>query len=202
MDERRTCGRPKSSGEPCGQLVRYSVPHGRYAPACRKHMTAVERGELEADPLWSEHGQVMWLLDTRDAEEELLPTARIAKELRLQQSVVQWVLRELEDQGKVMCRKVDRRDCWGNRRQRDRLLARERESALRVETERAARQTRNRALDDVKHRLRDVLADHAIGVSSLSDMTPGMSYVDRQDQIVVMIDDPEEAAWLLRKLIE
>jgi hypothetical protein len=42
-------------------------------------MAAAERRELDADPMWSENGQVMWLLDQRDADEELLPLLALRK---------------------------------------------------------------------------------------------------------------------------
>jgi len=180
--------------------VRYSRPLERFAPACRAHVTAAEAAEIDADPLWSDEGQVLWCLQRHAKAADLVAPAQIAAELGCQVPRVMSVLERLEAGGEVASHSEGRRRMWGTAEQVRRLD----EAGRQAEADRvaSARRTadRNTALRKVGERLEGVFAGRDIGVTSLTRMVGYEPAQVRPDPLIITVDDPEAAEWLLNRL--
>lgn len=121
-------------------------------------MTLAEREELDANPLWSDEGQMLWLLDQQRDGSELLTAAESAERLKVQQPTASHTLRRLQREGKVRECTVDRRELWGTSDQVARWLGRRRREEQRVAEVQAAARAQivegNQALAETAHRLR------------------------------------------------
>ena len=63
-------------------------------------MTAAEKQEQDANPLWTDEGQILWFLDQQREGCEPLAAAEIAERLKFQPTTVVYRLRELEREGR------------------------------------------------------------------------------------------------------
>ncbi|KXF48847.1 hypothetical protein AXA44_01890 [Rhodococcus sp. SC4] len=180
--------------------MRYSKPLGQFAPACRQHMTDAEREAIDADPLWTHEGQILWLLERGAGTDELTPVSAIATELGCQPQVVVSALRKLAESGAVAAHTAGSRQIWGTAAQVQRMdeARRQAEADRSDATERI--QERNRDLEAVRRRLETSVAGRGIEVTSLSQSFPTVWSDSSIDQLMVMTDDPEAAAWLLGRL--
>lgn len=200
VKQRPKCGRLARSGAPCAALVRYSRPLRQFAPACRQHMTDVEREAVDVDPLWSDEGQVLWFLEQRARTDELTPVSAVAAELGCQPPVVVFALRKLLERRAIAVHTVSGRKLWGTAAQVQRL-GEARNQAAADAAERAENiDDRNRDLEAVRRQLVTSVAGRRIEVTSLSRLYPSGWNGAQIDQLMVVIDDPEAAAWLLGKL--
>uniref|UniRef100_UPI0031D969A2 hypothetical protein n=1 Tax=Saccharothrix mutabilis TaxID=33921 RepID=UPI0031D969A2 len=111
--DRPRCGRPTRTGEPCLAPVRYSVPLGRFAPACPRHLDPRERRRLDDEPLWSARGQVHWALVEASAAGSPVAAFRIAARLQIQLPVVVEALHRLATEGRVGSVTAPRGRVWG-----------------------------------------------------------------------------------------
>lgn len=166
-------------------------------------MTPAEREEFDTNPLWSEAGQILWLLDQQGDDSELLTAAEIAERLKLQQPTVSHILRGLQREGKARGWKVDRRELWGTSHQVARWIGRRQQKEQRMAAERAALRANivesNEALAEVARQLREICADHDVGVSIFGGF-PRESEEPRRHPLVLSVDDPVAATWLLERL--
>ncbi|GAA3854352.1 hypothetical protein GCM10022243_19850 [Saccharothrix violaceirubra] len=174
-----------------------------YAPACRKHMTAAEREEDDTNPLWSDEGQVRWLLARRPEGGELLTTAAIAEQLKLQPGTVSRALERLRARGAVVAGSEGERDAWADpvlfERWRERVHREDARVRAELEVVRARVEKRNDALGSIASRLREVVAGRDVGVSLVGG-TPQLSEVPAEHALVLSVDDPEVAEWLVDRL--
>lgn len=181
-------------------MVRYSAPLATFAPACRRHMTKSERFDFDSNPLWTERGQVMWLLEQRSDKVDLLATSKIASELEIQQPAAVSALQQLRAEGAVGSRRDGHRQLWGTTEQLQNLEAADR----RAEAERHAQQAHirehNESMNEIRQQLEEVVAEHAVEVSSLEHMFPRRSGEPQPDQLMIHVGNPGEAAWLLGRL--
>ncbi|WP_342661673.1 hypothetical protein Rruber_05487 (plasmid) [Rhodococcus ruber] len=163
-------------------------------------MTEAERKTLESDPLWTDEGQVLWVLERRADTDELAPVSVIATELGCQPHVVVSALRELAQSGAVAAHIVRGHEVWGTTAQVQQMneAMRQIEAARADAAERI--HARNRDLEAVRHQLETRVAGRGIEVTSLSRMLPGRWDGSSPDQLMVVTDDPEAAAWLLGRL--
>ncbi|RYF61014.1 MAG: hypothetical protein EOO27_03710 [Comamonadaceae bacterium] len=163
-------------------------------------MTAAEAAEIDADPLWSDEGQVLWCLQRHAKAQDLVAAAQIAAELGCQVPRVMSVLERLEADGEVASHSEGRRRMWGTSEQVRRLD----EAGRKAEADRAAfeRRTadRNTALREVGERLEGVFAGRGIGVTSLTRMVGYEPAQVRPDPLIITVDDPEAAEWLLNRV--
>lgn len=200
--ERRRCGRPTRSGEPCAASVRYSVALRAFAPACKKHLTTDERNEVDSNPLWSDNGQVLWVLEQRGQGEEPLMIREVAARSQLQQPAASHALRRLVDQGQAKGCDIDGSLRWGTVDHITKWIRdRERERIHSAATAAAAVrdiEERNKAVQEASRRLREVCIDQSIDVS-VFDVTAGTRYPP-EHALMLTTHDPEAAAWLLNGL--
>lgn len=89
-------------------------------------MTEKELAEFESNPLWSDEGQVLWLLDQQGDAAELLTAQQISEQLSVAPSSLSWVLQKLASEGKVRDCVVDRCARWGTNRQVQRWVGQQR----------------------------------------------------------------------------
>ncbi|MFI7167341.1 hypothetical protein ACIBM3_33345 [Rhodococcus erythropolis] len=180
--------------------MRFSRPLEQFASACRPHMTDTERSAVDADPLWTDEGQVLWILEQVAWADALTPASAIAAELGCQPPVVGSALQKLSERGAVAAHTVVGRTVWGTATQVHRMDA----TRQRVEEDRAddAKRIvdRNRALDEVRRQLEMRVAGRGIEVTSLSRMSPAAWNDTRLDQLMMVTDDPDSAVWLLGRL--
>jgi len=163
-------------------------------------MTDAERRAVDADPLWSDEGQVLWLLEQVSGADELTSVSTIAAELGCQPPVVVSALRKLEESGEVASRSVGGRKVWGTAVQIHRMDVNQQQiEADRVESaQRIA--DRNRDLEKVRRQLAASLGGRGIEVTTVSRLYPSASNEGRIDQLLVTTDDPDAAGWLLGRL--
>ncbi|AII10380.1 hypothetical protein EP51_39410 (plasmid) [Rhodococcus opacus] len=182
--------------------MRYSKPLGQFAPACPAHMSEAERKAVAADPLWTNEGQVLWVLERNAGTDDLASVSVIATELGGQPQTVVSALRKLADAGAVAAHTVGGREVWGTAAQVQRMdQARRQADADRAEAAERIHE-RNRDLESLRCRLESSVAGRGIEVTSLSRMFPKVWDGSRLDQLMVMTDDPEVAAWLLGRLAD
>lgn len=203
MVDRPKCGRPTKAGTPCGVVVRRSVPLSSVAPACRKHMTAKEQQEFDANPLWSTEGQILWLFGEQDEDTSLLTVAEVSSRLAMAQPMVSYALRQLLEEGKAATWKVDRREVWGTGDQVAAWLRKRRLEARRIESEREQARERvtkaNEALADAATHLREVCAGRGVSVSTFGGFGTD-SGEPRKLSLLLSVDDSEAAAWLVGRM--
>ncbi|WP_143261501.1 winged helix-turn-helix domain-containing protein [Allokutzneria sp. NRRL B-24872] len=203
MTERPKCGRPTRAGTPCEAVVRRSVPLSAVAPACRKHMTADEKHEFDSNPLWSDEGQILWLLDEQDEYPGLLTIAEISGRLALTQPTVSHTLRRLLKEGKAATCQMGRREVWGTGDQAMAWLRKRRSEAQRVESERAQERERvtktNEALADAATRLREACAGRGVSVLTFGGYGSD-SDEPRALSLLLAVDDPGAADWLVGRM--
>jgi len=163
-------------------------------------MTDAERSAVEADPLWTDEGQVLWLLEQVAGSDELTPVSAVAAELGCQPPVVVSALHKLAGSGAVASHSVAGRKVWGTAAQVQRMDATRRQ----FEADRADRDERivdrNRDLDEVRRQLAASVAGRGIEVTSLSRLYPSVWNDTRIDRLLVETSDPEAAGWLLGRL--
>lgn len=163
-------------------------------------MTDAERRAVDADPLWTDDGQVLWLLEQAAGTDELSSVSTIAAELGCQPPVVVSALRKLEERGDVASRSVSGRKVWGTAVQIHRMDVNQQQiEADRVESaQRIA--DRNRDLEKVRRQLAASLGGRGIEVTTVSRLYPSASNEGRIDQLLVTTDDPDAVGWLLGRL--
>ncbi|WP_141921291.1 hypothetical protein [Halopolyspora algeriensis] len=166
-------------------------------------MTTAERTELETNPLWLTRGQVLWAFDQQGEDSELMIAAEIAERLQLPKAAVSQVLRGLRSEGKALSRKVDRCELWGTTDQVERWIERREREERRVAAEKAAARARtverNDALAEAAQQLREICTDHQVEVS-IFDWSFGRSEEPCKHTLVLSVDDPAAANWLLGRL--
>lgn len=203
MVDRPKCGRPTRSGVACKAIVRRSAALEAFAPACRKHMTPAERQELDANPLWSEEGQILWLFDQQGDNFELLTAAEIANRLKLPLPAVSHVLQQLRQECKVGECTAGRHELWGTYDQVVCWLGRRHQEEQRLALERDAAHAHiveaNNVLADVARQLREICADHGVAVEIVGGLHRE-SEEPRKHALVLSVDDPAASSWLLGRL--
>ncbi|MEU5695089.1 hypothetical protein [Actinosynnema sp. NPDC020468] len=184
-------------------MVRRSVALDAFAPACRKHMTAAERVEDDTNPLWSDEGQIRWLLARQSDGSELQTAAAIAEQLKLQPGIVSRALDRLRVKGQVKAWTHDRRESWADPVLFERWLTRAQREEARETAERKATgeriDRRNRELDSIAGRLRKACAGRDVGVA-LVDGPAELPDVPACHALVLSVEDPAAAEWLLDRL--
>ncbi|MDF3311638.1 hypothetical protein P3H15_42420 [Rhodococcus sp. T2V] len=68
---------------------------------------------VAADPLWTNEGQVLWVLEHSAGTDDLASVSAIATELGGQPQAVVSALRKLADSGAVAAHTVGGREVWG-----------------------------------------------------------------------------------------
>ncbi|TDD36770.1 hypothetical protein [Saccharopolyspora elongata] len=166
-------------------------------------MTQEERTEIDGNPLWTYEGQVLWTLEQQGEESELVTAAGIVELLELPKPAVSHVLHELRAKGKALSRKVGRQELWGTPDRMKRWIERREQEERRAAAERAAARARlverNDALAEVAQQLRGICADHQVDVS-LFDWSMGRSEEPCRHTLVLSVDDPQAANWVLGRL--
>ena len=157
---------------------------------------------MDADPLWTDEGQVLWLLEQSAGTDELTSGPVIAAELGCQSPVVASALQKLAGNGDVASHTVGGRKMWGTAAQVQRMDA----AGQQVEADRADSAKRiadrNRALEAVRRQLAASIGGRGIEVTTLSRMYRSAWNDTRIDQLMVLTDDPEAAGWLLDRLCD
>ncbi|MDX8035870.1 winged helix-turn-helix domain-containing protein [Lentzea sp. BCCO 10_0856] len=166
-------------------------------------MTAKERQEFDANPLWSTDSQILWLFGEQDEDTALLTVAEISGQLALDQSTVLYALRQLRDEGKAATCQVDRREAWGTGDQVVEWLRKRRLEAQRIESEREQARGRvtkaNEALADAATQLREACAGRGVSVSTFGGFGTD-SGEPRKLSLLLSVVDPEAAAWLVGRM--
>jgi hypothetical protein len=196
VSDRRLCGRPTRTGSPCGAVVRISVALGRAAPACRRHMSDQERIEFDSDPLWSEEGQISWLLEHRDDGDVLLSAGDIAARLRIQRSVVTAVLDRMEIAGTVRAFREGRRTSWGSRAQAIVRHAHQQQAERDAAAACRAVVESNAALAETETVLREICAGQAVEVSIFDPVWRDPDST-RGHTLMISVQDAQAAGWIV-----
>jgi DNA-binding transcriptional ArsR family regulator len=163
-------------------------------------MTDQERDEFDAEPLWTDQEQVLWLLERHCDRDELLFTSKIATELKLQQPAAAHALRQLEADSKVRSRRVGNRELWGTTNQFTRLDRARRQQDAEQAARRAAIVDRNKRLLEIHDQLATVLGERDIAVTNADRMFPVRSEEPYPDHLIIHVSDPEDGLWLLGRL--
>ncbi|MHA6781978.1 hypothetical protein ACVGOW_13440 [Pseudonocardia saturnea] len=162
-------------------------------------MSDQERIEFDADPLWSEEGQISWLLEHRDDGDDFLSAGDIAVRLRIGQPVVAAALDRMEIAGTVGAFREGRRTTWGSRAQAMARRAHQQQAERDAAAARRAVAESNAALAETAKVLRGICAEQAVEVS-IFDPAWRDSDSTRGHTLVIAVQDAQAAGWLAGRL--